>query len=210
MTIQHPTQPCETVTNKHAFLKGLLHYFIQFLSEKPSRPIKENHRRHDLASAKAILFIFATTLLLAGIFLPTPVSAQGTTTRVSVDSTGLEADDQSGMGSITPDGRYVAFVSSATNLILGDTNGQSDIFVHDRQTGLTTRVSVSSAGSQGDDWSASPNISDDARYVTFSSVDRPMGESSPIPVSFLGRVSDHENIRSNSKFHAIILYPSTN
>ena len=60
-----------------------------------------------------------------------------------------QGDGDSYCPSISADGRYVAFVSVATNLVPGDTNATSDIFVHDRQTGQTTRVSVDSAGSQG-------------------------------------------------------------
>ena len=58
--------------------------------------------------------------------------------------------------SISADGRYVAFDSNATNLVPGDTNGYDDVFVHDRQTGQTTRVSVDSAGNQGNGYSSTP------------------------------------------------------
>ncbi|MCB2188665.1 MAG: hypothetical protein KQJ78_19780 [Deltaproteobacteria bacterium] len=93
----------------------------------------------------------------------------GETTRVSVDSTGLEADSGSYAPSISADGRYVAFHSAATNLVTGDTNGWFDIFVHDRQTGQTTRVSLDSTGLQGDGDSSNPVISADGRFVAFES-----------------------------------------
>ncbi|MBN1836665.1 MAG: PD40 domain-containing protein [Spirochaetales bacterium] len=95
----------------------------------------------------------------------------GTTERVSVDSSGDEADDASyGVCGISADGRYVAFCSAATNLVDDDTNGQMDVFVHDRQTGVTERVSVSSAGEQSTPWhSSGPSISADGRYVAFHS-----------------------------------------
>ncbi|MCB2188661.1 MAG: hypothetical protein KQJ78_19760 [Deltaproteobacteria bacterium] len=93
----------------------------------------------------------------------------GETTRVSVDSAGNQALDNSGSPSISGDGRYVAFGSAASNLVAGDTNGASDIFVHDRQTGETTRVSVDSASNQALDNSGSPSISGDGRYVAFGS-----------------------------------------
>jgi Tol biopolymer transport system component len=70
---------------------------------------------------------------------------------------------------ISGDGRYVAFMSRATNLVSGDTNGADDVFVHDLQTGQTERVSVSSTAAQGLGSSSSPNISSDGRYVVFSS-----------------------------------------
>ncbi|MPV87017.1 hypothetical protein GCU85_09800, partial [Cardiobacteriales bacterium ML27] len=70
--------------------------------------------------------------------------------RVSVDSLGTEGDSQSYSSSISTDGRYVAFSSNSTNLVAGDTNGRDDVFVHDTQTGVTTRVSVDSSGTEGD------------------------------------------------------------
>jgi len=93
----------------------------------------------------------------------------GGTTRVSVDSAGNEGNDYSGSPAITPDGRYVAFNSSASNLVPGDTNDGGDVFVHDRQTGVTERVSVDSAGNQGNGWSYEAAISAGGRYVAFVS-----------------------------------------
>ena len=91
------------------------------------------------------------------------------TTQVSVDSAGLQGNGDSLFASITADGRYVAFHSLATNLVAGDTNGVDDIFVHDRDTGVTERVSVSSGGVEGDNNSQIPSISADGRYVAFRS-----------------------------------------
>ena len=93
----------------------------------------------------------------------------GETTRASADSSGAQSDGYSDSASISADGRYVAFYSSATNLVTGDTNNRSDIFVHDRQTRETTRVSVNSTGVQGDRDSYSPSVSADGRYVAFES-----------------------------------------
>ncbi len=92
----------------------------------------------------------------------------GATTRVSVATGGI----QSGGGMkpfLSTDGRYVAFESSATDLVTGDTNGVSDIFVHDRLTGTTTRVSVALGGVQATGGSYDPSISGDGRYVAFYS-----------------------------------------
>jgi Tol biopolymer transport system component len=89
--------------------------------------------------------------------------------RVSVSSTGAPADGDSSSPSISADGRYVAFRSSASNLVSGDTNQHEDIFVHDRSTRATTRISVSSTGAQANSRSYSPSISGDGRYVAFSS-----------------------------------------
>jgi Tol biopolymer transport system component len=92
-----------------------------------------------------------------------------TITRVSVASDGTEADDGSGWPVISGNGRYVAFNSDATNLVNGDTNGNSDIFVHDTQSGITTRVSIDTNGTQGNGDSGNASISADGRYVTFNS-----------------------------------------
>ena len=93
----------------------------------------------------------------------------GTTELVSVNSAGVEGNFGSDSPSISADGRFVAFASGATNLVPGDTNGVIDVFVRDRQLGITTRVSVSSAGVQGDGTSAGPSISADGRFVAFAS-----------------------------------------
>lgn len=122
----------------------------------------------------------------------------GTTARVSISSSGVQANDGSSAPSISGNGRFVSFQSSASNLVAGDTNGIPDVFVHDRLTGKTERVSISSPGDQALGgtrrhppverggffgmryWpfveeplepvgSHRPSISDDGRYVAFSS-----------------------------------------
>jgi len=92
-----------------------------------------------------------------------------TTERVSVSSAGVEGNAASYHASISADGRFVAFYSLASNLIATDTNSTYDVFVHDRKTHTTGRVSVSSAGEEGDGSSASPSISADGRFVAFDS-----------------------------------------
>jgi Tol biopolymer transport system component len=97
----------------------------------------------------------------------------GLTERVSVDSSGAEANSYSYRAAISADERSVAFHSFASNLVSGDTNGTWDIFVHDRSTGLTERVSVDTTGTEGNDKSSDldrPVISSDGRYVAFSSL----------------------------------------
>jgi hypothetical protein len=74
----------------------------------------------------------------------------GLTRRASVSSLGVEALGSSHSPVISGDGSCVAFASTAFNLVAGDTNFRDDVFVHELTTGLTTRVSVSSAGVQGD------------------------------------------------------------
>src|SRR5207237_6168551 len=91
----------------------------------------------------------------------------GTTERVSIDNAGNQANGGSTYAAISADGRFVAFVSSATNLVPGDTNGGQDVFVHDRRTGTTERVSVDSAGTESNGSSERPAISADGRVVAF-------------------------------------------
>ncbi len=100
----------------------------------------------------------------------------GTTMRASVDSSGAQSNDCSSAPTISPDGRFVAFHSDATNLVPGDTNEQPDVFVHDRLTSMTTRVSVHSSGAEGNGDSYKPAISVDGRFVSFQS-----GSSNLVP-----------------------------
>ena len=93
----------------------------------------------------------------------------GRTGRVSVASDGTEGGGASFRPSISGEGRFVAFVSFAINLVPGDSNGVGDVFVRDRQAGRTARVSVASNGSQGDAASLSPSISSDGTTVAFAS-----------------------------------------
>ena len=93
----------------------------------------------------------------------------GTTERVSVASDGTESNAASLSSALSEDGRFVAFHSAATNLVAGDTNGATDVFVHDRQTGTTERVSVASDETQGDSASTYPALSGDGRFVAFDS-----------------------------------------
>jgi Tol biopolymer transport system component len=91
------------------------------------------------------------------------------TTRVSVAGDGREGDGLSTDPDISPDGRFVVFWSKATDLVAGDTNGVDDVFLHDRTTGRTVRVSVAGDGSQADAHSFSPNVSAGGGVVAFDS-----------------------------------------
>ena len=108
-------------------------------------------------------------VLLIGAMTPRVGMAQ-TTTRISLDLAGGIPDNASNEPLLSADGRFVAFASSASNLVVGDGNGAGDIFVYDRQTETTTRVSVDQQGGDPDAWSGSPAISADGRFVAFSSL----------------------------------------
>jgi Tol biopolymer transport system component len=92
----------------------------------------------------------------------------GATTRASVASDGSQADSDSVLSVISANGRYIALESNASNLVSGDTNHESDIFVHDLQTGQTTRVSLLADGTQRIRRSFGVDISDDGRFVAFT------------------------------------------
>ena len=88
--------------------------------------------------------------------------------RLSVSSEGVEGNNYSGGGAVSVDGRFVAFVSNASNLVPGDTNGYSDVFVRDLAQGTTERVSLTATGQQNPSLSDLDGMSGDAHYVGFS------------------------------------------
>jgi Tol biopolymer transport system component len=109
---------------------------------------------------------------------------RGETTRVSVSSAGAEGNNDSAFDSISANGRFVAFLSLASNLVPGDRNHRADVFVHDLKRGKTTRVGVSSTGAEANDgsvWRCA--ISGDGRFVAFFS-----GSTNLVP-------NDHNGIR---------------
>jgi len=93
----------------------------------------------------------------------------GITTRISVASNGTQGNNNSDSPQLTADGRYAVFESDATNLVSGDTNGQTDVFLHDLKTGKTTRVSLSASGGQLNDfsWVGLSSISADGYVIAF-------------------------------------------
>jgi hypothetical protein len=95
--------------------------------------------------------------------------AGGTTVRISLGRNGGEADGDSHVSSLSPDGRYVVLESDASNLVPGDTNGATDVFLYDRQARTTERVSVSRTGKQGNGPSSGGVISADDKVIAFTS-----------------------------------------
>jgi hypothetical protein len=102
------------------------------------------------------------------------------TVRISMSSSGVQGNGASLRSAISDNGRFVAFQSSATNLVAGDTNGSDDIFVRDRDVdrdGIfdergavrTRRVSLPAGGGEADWWSGNPSISGSGRFVGFAS-----------------------------------------
>ena len=129
----------------------------------------------DISSdGRMVVFACQATNLVAGdgngfedVFLRD--RAEGTTELVSVASGGGVANGASGASfslSISGDGRSVAFASDATDLVSGDTNGETDVFVRDLVASSTERVSIAEDGSQANDWSSFATAIADSGLVT--------------------------------------------
>lgn len=133
------------------------------------------------ADGNLVVFVSAATNLVTGdtntmpdVFLRN--RSAGTTQRISVSSAGAQ---QTAAGTtavespqITPDGRYIVYVSTGAGLVTGDTNARRDVFVRDRTANTTVRASVKTGGGQaavGTDGAAQPNISANGTWVTFHS-----------------------------------------
>jgi Tol biopolymer transport system component len=142
---------------------------VEFMPSRESISINyEVIMRAKLQNHFPMIFI----LLIAMVFSTACTSSQFRlpgTLRVSVATDGSQADNRSKQPSISSDGRYVAFTSTAANLVDKDLNGVSDVFVRDLLKRTTTRVSISSSGIEGNQASYWPFISADGRYVTFTS-----------------------------------------
>jgi Tol biopolymer transport system component len=127
------------------------------------------------------------------------------TTRVSVSSAGRQANAPSRQPALSGDGAIVAFRSDASNLIAHDTTGTGDIFMHERRTGETRRISITSHGGQPNGRSRDPALNANGRFVAFRSeasnlvrhdtnragdifvYDRKIGTTTRVSVNSLGR-----------------------
>ncbi len=131
------------------------------------RPAISNDGRWVAFNSQATSLVTGDTNAQGDVFLHDRLTSS--TTRVSVRSDGTQGNGDSATPSLSADGRYIAFVSAADNLVPDDGNGQRDIFVHDRVTGETTRASVVTGGFEMPGDSHSPRISGDGRFVVFNS-----------------------------------------
>ena len=115
--------------------------------------------------------LLAVALLVAAAFgEAAPASAaRAIVERLSISSGGGQANAGGDRPDMSADGRFVAFQSRASNLIVGDTNNSLDIYLRDRITGTTTRVSLANGGAQIIGASSGPAVSGDGRYVAFTS-----------------------------------------
>jgi Tol biopolymer transport system component len=114
------------------------------------------------------IFIIVITLLVT---LPGGALGAGVNQRVSVSTGGGESDGTSGYPVLSSDGRYVAFISDATNLTSpAESSADNDVFVHDRKTLTTTRASLATDGSIPDAAvSYTESFSGNGRFVAFQS-----------------------------------------
>ncbi len=115
------------------------------------------------------LIVLAIPVVVLAMFLAATASGAGVIMRASTDAAGNQGNAASQDASVSADGRYVAFDSNASNLVYGDTNGTTDVFVKDTQTGAISRASTNSSGGQVPGNSTHPSISADGRYVAFTS-----------------------------------------
>jgi hypothetical protein len=127
-------------------------------------------RRSQLRATAAMV----AAVLGTAMWVSPSAGASPATTRASVSTAGVEANASSGKArvAISADGRLIAFVSPASNLVAGDTNGVGDVFVRDTRANTTRRVSVATSGAQADGASgaAALAISPDGRFVSFTSL----------------------------------------
>jgi Tol biopolymer transport system component len=131
-----------------------------------------SHRSHHQFLNGFTLLASLMVILALSSWLAVPAAATGPKTiRVSVTSAGRQGNGDTGDNAVSDDGTIVAFDSDATNMVRGDTNDATDVFVRDRRTKETIRVSVSSRGAEGDDksFTTDQGISGDGRFVTFDS-----------------------------------------
>jgi Tol biopolymer transport system component len=101
-----------------------------------------------------------------GVLCPQNIQVE----RVSLASDGTEENGFSEDATISANGRYVTYASVATNLVPDDTNGSEDVFLYDRKTGTTERISVASDGTEGNYLSFGSSISAHGRFVAYASV----------------------------------------
>jgi Tol biopolymer transport system component len=120
------------------------------------------------AAGRATFTLLAVLALTLAQTAAPAFAAPAKTTRVSVSSAGVAGNDRSFFPAISAGGRFVAFSSDASNLVAGDTNDSTDVFVRDRRNHTTSRVSVG-AGTEGNLDSYDPSISANGRFVAFSS-----------------------------------------
>ncbi|MBX7137831.1 MAG: hypothetical protein K1X83_07585 [Oligoflexia bacterium] len=151
---------------------------ISILSEKADHTPGNGHSNEPFISASGDYAVFASLATNLGgkqsknfpdIFFKDLTT--GDIEIVSIGVNGGEANGASSRPSVSSDGRFVAFISAASNLVPDDTNGVSDLFVRDRQTSKTLRLNLSASGAQGRRSVIDAQIASEGKYAVFSTVD---------------------------------------
>lgn len=157
------------------FIKDFVTGDLRLISQWMAPANGQSDRADVSADGKKIMFFsYASNLVnndtngIEDIFVKDMNT--GLLTRVNTSSQGVQANGDSSFGTISPDGRFVAFVSSATNLVHGDTNGVNDLFVKDLLTGEIERVNMSQFGLQANNRPIDPVFANDSRTLAFSTV----------------------------------------
>lgn len=132
-----------------------------------SDPAVSGDGRYVVFVSEAADLVVGDTNGVADIFIRD--LATNTTQRVNLTAAGGQSTGAASQPVVSGDGRYVAFVSEAADLVPSDTNGVADVFVRDLVNGTTTRVSLSSAGAQADGASTAPSISYSGQWVAYAS-----------------------------------------
>ncbi len=164
-----------STTGEQVFVRDLVNHKTTLVSSSSSGTQGNSDSLSPSISADGRFVAFASnaTNLIAGgttgeqVFIRDVIKQK--TALVSSSSSGVQGNASSFRPSISGDGRFVAFSSAATNLIANDTNGSDDVFVRNRRAHTTQRVSVSSAGAQGNGGTYNSSISAGGRYVAFTS-----------------------------------------
>jgi Tol biopolymer transport system component len=142
----------------------------EILSGQSLKVVKEKEQmRHRYVMFVTCILAVGMAVMMGRLLNYAWAQSIGATTRISVDLYGNEANGSSEFPAISADSRFVAFDSSAANLVIGDTNDHQDVFVHDRATGGITRASVVSDSTQANGSSSAPAISASGRFVAFHS-----------------------------------------
>ena len=156
------------------------------------RYLSATYRRQYIALALSILVVMAMPAMVLAVSSTTPL------TRISTTASGAEAIGGASLKTaVSADGRYVAFRSDATNLIPGDTNGVSDIFVKDTKTGAIVCASTDSGQTLGNGSSIGPSISADGQFVVFQSMATNLvpGDTNGVNDVFIKNLTTHVTTR---------------
>ena len=133
---------------------------------RSGQPVLSGDGRRVAFASRASNLVFDDGNAAADVFAFDP---EGGLVRASAATGGAEADGASAEPDLSADGSVLVFTSRATNLVPGDDNGRSDVFVRDLRTGATAIVSAGRRGAAADGDSSAPAISADGRFVSFSS-----------------------------------------